>query len=224
MRKRKVQAAITICAVMIVTILFVIRVFAASVTKEFKSEITEVIREECYTRDVAVLEDTSADIVTQKVEATESIPDVSGIEETYISDEAYSACIRYGNEYNILPELLMAMIERESEGNPNAYNGTDSGLMQVAQKWHYDRMERLGVTDLFDTDQNIHTGADYLAELFNDYEDVYLVLMAYNMGYETAYKYYSQGVISEYAQEVAARADELFLLHTYGGVTNGKRD
>lgn len=227
MRRRKAQVVITIGTIIAVTVIFVIKVFAVvpSVMPEAKSEgmlDTATQIEVVCVGSVADVAGASPPIIIPEV--VEYIPDVSDIEETYISDEAYSACVCYGNEYNILPELLMAMIERESGGNPNANNGTDSGLMQVAQKWHYDRMERLGVTDLFDTDQNIHTGADYLAELFNDYEDVCLVLMVYNIGYETANDYYSQGIISEYAQEVTARADELFLLHTYGGITNGKRD
>lgn len=148
---------------------------------------------------------------------TPYIPDVSGIEETYLSDEIIAACEKWGEEYHILPELLEAMVEKESSGDKDAYNGVDAGCLQVAKRWHYDRMERLGCPDLFDVDQNIHVGADYLAELFDRYEDVYLVLMVYNMGDETALGHYENGVYSEYAQEITSRAWELEVLHEYGG-------
>ena len=41
-------------------------------------------------------------------------------------------------------------------------------------------MKRLGVSNLYDVDQNVHTGVDYLAELFAEYEDPGIVLLAYN--------------------------------------------
>lgn len=221
MRKHKIQASLSMCLILSVTAIFVIHVLAApSVTDQgargdtaTQTDTPEVvattITAEAYTADECP-EPATLSII-------ECIPDVSDIEETFISDEAYVACIKYAEEYNLSPELLMAMIERESVGDPNAYNGTDSGLMQIAEKWHYDRMERLNVTDLFDTDQNIHTGADFLAELFERYGDTYFVLMVYNMGYDKADRLYSRGKISNYAMEIVARADELTLLHMYGG-------
>lgn len=162
--------------------------------------------------------DSNVENVESEINFIEYIPDISGIEETYISDEAYSACVKYGTDYNISAELLMAIVETESRGVPDAENAGCKGLIQVSERWHRDRMARLRVTDLLDTEQNIHVGTDYLAELFNKYEDVGFVLMIYNMGYEKANNYYSQGIISEYAQNVTARADELTILHTYGGV------
>lgn len=222
MRKRKVQAGVSIGAIMCVTVLFVLKVLAAP-QREWKEQDTATRIMLADDVEVVAVEvsgtanEATADPPVVEQEIVEYVPDVSGIEETYISEEAYDACVKYGAEYEIAPELLMAMIERESQGNPKAYNGTDSGLMQVAYKWHYDRMERIGVTDLFDTDQNIHTGADFLAELYSSYGDTELVLMVYNMGYDTAYGYYSNGIISEYAREIVTRSDELQLLHTYGG-------
>lgn len=221
MRKHKIQASLSMCLILSVTVVFVVHVLAApgAADQEQKGDnatpidapevVAETVSAEAYAADER------AEPVTLSV--VECVPDVSDIEETFISDEAYAACIKYAEEYNLSPELLMAMIERESVGDPNAYNGTDSGLMQITEKWHYDRMERLNVTDLFDTDQNIHTGADFLAELFERYGDTYFVLMVYNMGYDKADRLYSRGKISNYAMEIVARADELTLLHMYGG-------
>ena len=42
------------------------------------------------------------------------------IEPTHISVEAQVSCYEYGEMYDICPELLMAMIESESSGNPKA--------------------------------------------------------------------------------------------------------
>ena len=118
-----------------------------------------------------------------------------------------------GAEYNICPELLQAVIERESSNNPNAKNGNCIGLMQINKAVHKDRMDKLGVTDLYDPYSNILVGADYLAELFSQNEDIYLVLMKYNMSHKTARLRYVEGDYTDYAVEIAERSAELERLH-----------
>lgn len=132
--------------------------------------------------------------------------------DTYISRQAYDACVKYANEYCICPELVMAIIERESTGNPNATNGNCKGLMQISEKWHADRMYRLGVTDIYDTVGNIHVGVDYLSELFLKYEDAETVLMVYH-GEKDAVSKSSRGEISDYAKGILERSQELERLH-----------
>ena len=220
MYKRKEQTLMVIGGIFCITTVFIIHTSSAAVDIGDQEIATpQVVFESIEVSAPAIMPEAETKVITETVYIPDApdAPDVSGIEETFISDDAYNACLKYGEEYGVSPELLMAVIERESRGDSQAYNGTDSGIMQIAEKWHYDRMEKLGVSDLFDTDQNIHIGADFLAELFEQYGDAEFVLMCYNMGYETAYEYYSQGIISEYAQEIIARADELTLLHTYGG-------
>lgn len=120
-----------------------------------------------------------------------------------------------GAEYNICPELLQAIIERESRNNPNATNGGCIGLMQINEKWHTDRMERLGVTDLYDPYSNILVGTDYLSELWNEAskkgygDDLYYVLMRYNMTIDSANRLYESGNFSEYAISISERSAEL---------------
>lgn len=87
-------------------------------------------------------------------------------------------------QYGICPELVEAVIERESSWQPDAVNGTCIGLMQINPEYHMDRMERLGVEDLRDPYDNILVGTDFLAELFRAYGDIYAVLMYYNEGYD----------------------------------------
>lgn len=127
--------------------------------------------------------------------------------ETYIAE--------IGAEYDICPELIQAIIERESNYNPNAKNGSCIGLMQVSEKWHTDRMEKLGVTDLYDPYSNILVGTDYLAELFNEAiesgrgDDLYYVLMRYNLKTSTANSRWESGDYSDYAIKVSERASAL---------------
>lgn len=139
--------------------------------------------------------------------------DTSNIKETYLSKEIQDVCIEIGHMYNICPEFIMAIIESESSGNQYAVNGGCKGLMQIYEKYHKDRMERLGVTDIFDIRGNILVGVDYLSELFGKYEDPAMVLMVYN-GDSSAWIYWnSDGNISKYANKILNRSADLELLH-----------
>lgn len=133
-------------------------------------------------------------------------------QETYISEEIQTYCFEIGEEYGVCPELLMAMIEAESSGKPTAENGDCKGLLQVSERWHYDRMERLGVSDLFDPYGNILVATDYLVELFEKHGDLPLVLMIYN-GDSKAYEHYENGTLSAYAEKIMNRSYELEEVH-----------
>lgn len=94
-----------------------------------------------------------------------------------------------------------------------AFNGNSKGYMQIYEKWHTERMEAEGVTDLFNPYQNIRVGLNCLREI----QDKYLassgencVLMVYNMGESTAKKLWAKDIYSSaYSREVIARAQEL---------------
>lgn len=128
--------------------------------------------------------------------------------DTYIKPEYQEYCEIIGEEYNVCPELLMAIIERESSGKSDANNCGCIGLMQIYEKYHKDRMNRLGVSDLKDPYGNILVGTDYLMELADKYEDVGLVLMKYN-GDSKANTYWEAGELSEYAAGILERSAEL---------------
>lgn len=121
------------------------------------------------------------------------------------------------------PNLVIALCETESSLHypsgdnlwiaAKAVNGKgDSaciGLGQVSERWHKDRMERLGVTDLTDPYDNILVTVDYLVELFEDLDaDPALVLETYN-GDSRIWKTYASGWMSEYATKILDRAYEL---------------
>ena len=106
----------------------------------------------------------------------------------------------------------MAIIETESSGNPNAKNGTCTGLMQVSSRWHADRMKRLGVRSLYDERGNVRVGTDYLAELIGEHGDVATALMVYH-GESDALSKAENGIVSSYASKILERSAELERLH-----------
>ena len=131
-------------------------------------------------------------------------PDMGQIEaaEAYLSEnhvdvpaDIEELCEKYGKANNIAPELLEAMIWKESRFKPEVVSATGSchGLMQVHAGSHMRRMERLGVTDLHDPESNIAVGADYLRELLEQYDlEVAIMLYngdkrAFNEGYRSGY-------------------------------------
>lgn len=84
--------------------------------------------------------------------------------------------------------------------------------MQVMQKWHEERMEKLGVTDLSIPEENITVGIDFLVELFEKYGEVEMVLMAYNMGESRAKELWADGIYSsKYSRYIVEREAEISL-------------
>ena len=131
----------------------------------------------------------------------------------YITEESLrSICIYVGDLYDIPPNILHALAYVESRYNVNATGVSgDSGLCQIIPKWNRDRMERLGVTDIYDPYSNVLVCADILkynqsAKYGND---IRFMLMAYNMGVGGATKKYEAGIISNYANKVLAKSYEL---------------
>lgn len=96
--------------------------------------------------------------------------------------------------------LALAVISRETDfRNISGDNGNAYGYFQVWPKWHYDRMERLGVTDLNDPLGNFRVGCDFLAELLGKYH-LAEALTAYNSG---------KPGNSAYARNVIERMDNI---------------
>ena len=117
----------------------------------------------------------------------------------YVPIEIEAVCEVYGPKYNIAPELLEAIIWKESRFTQYAVNasGTCKGLMQIHTGSHKKRMERLGVTDIFDVTDNIRVGVDYLAELLQE-NDLETAIMLYN-GDKRAYE---EGYTSSYVKKI----------------------
>lgn len=113
-------------------------------------------------------------------------------------------------EYHIIPELVLAVIEQESQFNPEAIgdSGNSLGLMQIQPRWHSERMQRLGCDDLLDPYQNVIVGLDILAEKMAKGSTEW-ALMAYNGGNQYADALQARGEVSEYAKAVIMLAEEL---------------
>lgn len=116
------------------------------------------------------------------------------------------------SEYGIVPEVVFAMIDQESDFNAAAVgdSGNSLGLLQIQQRYHSERMQKLGCTDLLDPAQNVQVGVDYLAELYSKYGDMEMALVAYNAGPSGAKtNFFDRGQYwSVYSQEVLEQADE----------------
>lgn len=123
------------------------------------------------------------------------------------TDETVDACIKYGEEYGIDSDILLAVIQTESGGEPSTDSGVHKGLMQINHTLVRDRMERIGAVDLMEVYDNVHTGTDIIAEMNAKYKDMHKALMCYNMGECGAIQYFKAGIgTSNYSRLVLYRA------------------
>lgn len=106
--------------------------------------------------------------------------------------------------YNIDFTLVMALIQKESEFDPDAISPTnDYGLMQINKVNHEWVTEATGVTDYLDPYENIRAGLFILRKLFERYQEPELVLMAYHMGETGAARLWEKGVFrTPYTEQV----------------------
>lgn len=113
--------------------------------------------------------------------------------------------------YEVDPAIVIGMIQKESMFRADVVgdSGRSYGLMQIQPRWHAERMERLGVTDLLDPYQNIRVGVDFLSELIDHYKSVDYALIAYNGGPAQANKHRSAGTVSGYVRAVKDAANQL---------------
>lgn len=83
-------------------------------------------------------------------------------------------------KYGLDPDLLSAVIQAESGGNPRAVSKAGAmGLMQLMPA----TVNESGISDPFDPAQNIDAGSRKLSDLLNEYGgNVDLALAAYNAG------------------------------------------
>lgn len=103
----------------------------------------------------------------------------------------YQACGETGIRY----ELALAVVWQETDFRNIIGDGGESyGYMQVQPRWHGERMERLGVTDLSDPYGNFLVACDFLAELLETH-DITDALTRYNSG-KTGDSQYARDVLN----------------------------
>ena len=124
-----------------------------------------------------------------------------------LQDHIFALC----EERGIDPAIVIAMIDKESKFDIDIIGdrGKSYGLMQIQPRWHKERMENLGVTDLLDPYQNVTVGIDILGELLDDGRSIEEALMIYNGGYSHASGHMEKGTLSDYATYVLELASEL---------------
>lgn len=142
---------------------------------------------------------------TQEPIKTCSVGEISGFTpmDVPLDVELQEFIFGVAEDYGLEGELVMAVIGQESNYRHCLIgdDGKSKGLMQVQEKWHTERMERMKVTDLMNPYENVIVGVDYLAECIEK-GGLEWGLMAYNGGASYANEKTKQGVISEYAESV----------------------
>jgi hypothetical protein len=96
---------------------------------------------------------------------------------------------KYGQKYNIDPDLLVFQMEKESSFRPKVISSQNGkGLMQVTPIAERElRAQKMFVpTNLMDPEQNIHAGAAFLRHMLNKFNNnIPAAVLAYNQGETT---------------------------------------
>lgn len=141
--------------------------------------------------------------------------------ETYLSENRIEIpedvtfwCEKYGQEYDICPEILEAVCWVESRCTPTAQSPDKEckGLMQIKPACHTTRMNRLNARNVFGVWENIKTGADYLAELQGT-EDISVALALYNGQSAEAVERIRAGEYTGYVKKVLTISTALERAH-----------
>lgn len=112
--------------------------------------------------------------------------------------------------------LLMAVIDVESGGNPQAISPKGAtGLMQLMPGTGF----RHGASNLFDPRQNVVAGARYLKALTRQFGELPLALAAYNAGEGAVQKY--GGQIPPYAETMSYVPKVIARYEWYRAMTTG---
>ena len=84
-----------------------------------------------------------------------------------VPEDIREVCEDVSEETGVLAEVLEAMAWKESRFTPNvkSKDGKCIGLLQVNPTIHKERMKRLKANNLYDIEDNVRVGGDYLQEL-----------------------------------------------------------
>lgn len=191
-----------------------------SIEKPIPAEVEEPAEDIVHWKQEEVIETEIVDVTVYPLENQITVESVEKVRfyAVPLSEELQIHIFEECEKHNIAPAIIIAMIERESDFDASNIGdkGNSLGLMQIQPKWHQERMNRLGCTDLLDPFQNVTVGIDIVASLKAKNPDLYWVLMAYNGGQAYANRRIESGNISEYALGIVEMASEL-----EGGVENG---
>ena len=141
--------------------------------------------------------------VKKDVVATEALMETEEEAPSYQSDavplnhDTQAQVLGWCEEYGVPYSVALAVIEAESSFRPDAENGSCYGYMQINsinKSWLF---QEIGVTNLEDPLQTLHSGIYMLGDLYGKYGDWHKALVCYNCGETGAYNhYFSQGLTS----------------------------
>lgn len=125
---------------------------------------------------------------------TKDLPDPVPVAQLEINSYVEKTAKRYGLD----SKIIKALIEEESGWLASAEgdNGQSVGLMQIQERWHKERMKRLGVTNLYNPEENVTVGCDILSELLNKYGNYKDALSVYNSGNIHDGKQYAERILN----------------------------
>lgn len=114
---------------------------------------------------------------------------------------AYSDLIvKYANENDLDPYLVMAVIKVESNFVPEAHSGFAGGLMQLTEETAEWNAADMGIDyeyDYMDPETNIMLGCHYLRHLIDEYGNNDTALAAYNGGMGNVYSWLNDSDCSD---------------------------
>lgn len=148
-----------------------------------------------------IVEEAEIEVVEEKIEYFD-VP---------LSEDLQNYIFELCKESEIDPAIVISMIKAESNFDSSAIgdSGRSKGLMQIQEKIHIDRMDKLGCTDLLDPYQNVTVGVDLLSELIDRGRGVEWALMAYNGGPKHANDHTKAGTVSKYVVKVFDNSNNL---------------
>lgn len=171
---------------------------------------SETFLEEETEADVTISVGDINNTVTCPKEEVETETEEEFVSVSYIPIYIQKLCFEIGEQYNIEPGLIIAIIERESSGRVNAVNKDSGcmGLMQLHPKYANYYLKKTGGTDPFDAEDNIRAGCAILKEKIKQYKHLPLAIMKYH-GESNAKKKFRTGNYSAYCVGILERMEQI---------------
>ena len=160
-------------------------------------------------------------VITHDIDVIKNWWEVPGemVNDPDIPDDIEEAAYIYGTMFNICPEFLEGVSNRETGGTYRCDlidgTGTCYGCMQINVKAQAERIAAYGLTtaDMLTADGAMLVAASYLSELFDQYIDPAVVLMKYNGAASALREYKHTGKLNGYTAYVLRTSAELERRH-----------
>jgi hypothetical protein len=123
-----------------------------------------------------------------------------------ISKEISKAVYKYSQKYEFPPELIIALMERESSIISTQTSSANCvGLMQINPKAHPEKVEGFTTHQLYHIDTNVRIGCQILREYYDNTQSIETALEKYLGAKNTAY---INDVLKNFADKIIAKKFE----------------